>query len=420
MNALPAESSSRKTERFPLWAQIIVGLIVGSFIGAMWPSFGKLLEPIGTAFVKGIKMVIIPLLFAAVTLATYRMGADIKRLGKMGLTAFGWFYLGTGIAMAVGIGLNQLIHPGIGVPIEATGSIPNNLAGSIDWVKFFLDMIPDNVVSVAANHKIIPFLVFCIAFGLSLAAVKERAKPIADILEALLDTMLKMTMGVISFAPFATGAIMAWLFATQGMKMVMALAQLVMAAYLGLLVLTGVFCILLIILGYNPLDTFKKISTGLLLAFATGSSEVTLPSILEALDEMGINYRISAFSIPLGYSFNLDGSAFYQALAVSFLCDVYGVVLDGPTLITILITAVIANKGTANVPSASLVVISLILTTLGLPVEGIAIIAGVDRLIDGVRCVINVFGNVTCTIVLNRLFGKGLSDDADQAESSII
>lgn len=404
-----AESPPAKKERFPLWAQIVVGLIVGCIVGYLWPNVGKVMQPLGLAFVKALKMIIIPLIFAAVTLAIYRMGADLKRLGKMGLTAFAWFYFITGVAITIGIGLNHFFHPAAGVTVQATGNIPQNLATSINWGQFFLDIIPDNVIVVAANHKIIPFLFFCIVFGLALAATKEKAKPMADLLDTLLATMLKLTWGVISFTPLAVAAIMAWVFATQGMAMIMAMAKLIGVLYLGLVIMMVVFWLMVSLLGYNPLKITKDISEALLLGFATCSTEFSLPIFLRIFKKMGIPDPIPAFALPMGYSFNLDGSALYQALAVCFLAEAYGIQLTTPALITLLITLLIANKGTANVPSSSLVVMSVVLTAVGLPVEAIAIVAGVDKLMDMGRTAINVFGNAFAVLLLDKLFGKELA-----------
>lgn len=405
------ESPTDKKQKFPLWAQIIAGLIIGALVGYLWPDFGKTVQPVGTAFIKALKMIIIPLIFASVTLAIYKLGDDIKRLGKMGLAAFAWFYLATGIAIALGITLNQIFHPGTGVAVQATGIIPKDLATSIDWTKFFLDMIPDNVISAAANHKIIPFLFFCITFGLALAGTKEKAKPIADILETLMDTMLRLTMGIIAFAPIATAAIMAWVFATQGLSMILAMAKLIGVLYVGLIIIMIIFWLFTALLGYNPFKITKDISEALLLGFATCSTEFSLPILLRVFTQMGIPYRIPSFALPLGYSFNLDGSAFYQSLAVCFIAEVYGVELTGAALLTLLLTLLIANKGTANVPSSSLVVMSVVLTAVGLPVEAIAIVAGVDRLMDMGRTTINVFGNAFAVLLLNKLYGKELAEE---------
>ncbi len=385
---------------------MVIGLIVGALIGVFWPEFGKHLQPIGTAFIKCIKMIIIPLIFSSVVLGIYHMASDMKNLGRIALLTFGWFYLATFVCALIGIGINQIMHPGVGVSLAATGTIPKDIATSIDWVKFFLDMIPDNVVGVAAAGKILPFLFFCVCFGIALAGIKDRCASFIDMLQVVFETTIRIVNGILVITPFAVAGIMAWVFATQGASMILALSKLILSLYIGLAVVMVIFLVMVWLLGYHPIRMMKYIAEALLLGFATCSCEPTLPVLLEKLEKMGIPPRIPAFCLPLSYTFNLDGSAMYQALAICFIAEAYGVHLSLPTLATILLTALIANKGTANVPSSSLVVMSVILTTIGLPVEAIAILAGVDRLMDMGRTVINVFGNTFVALLLNRFYGN--------------
>ncbi|NLP41583.1 MAG: dicarboxylate/amino acid:cation symporter [Veillonellaceae bacterium] len=405
---MPKSASSK----FPLWLQILVGLVIGCLIGWLWPNFGASLQPIGTAFIKAIKMIVIPLVFSAVTLGIYKMGTDIKQLGRLGLLAFTWFYIATGISIALGICLNFIFHPGAGVALQATGSLPQNLATSINWSKFFLDIIPDNAISAAANQKIIPILFFSITFGLSLASAGEKGRPVVNVLEGIMEAMFKLTKGVVATAPLAVAGIMAWVLATQGGKVLYAMAKLIGTFYIGLLVIVLIFWVLVYFLGHHPFATTKKVMEPLLLGFTTCSSEVTLPVHMQILEKTGIPNKVVSFVIPLGYSFNLDGAALYQSLAVCFLAEAYGIPLDTASILTILVTTLIANKGTANVPSASLVVLAVILTSIGLPVEAIAILAGVDRFMDMGRTMINVFGNTIAALLLHKYGGKGITDAA--------
>jgi DAACS family dicarboxylate/amino acid:cation (Na+ or H+) symporter len=207
-------AESGKKSKFPLWMQILLGLVIGVIIGYAWPAIGAPLQPIGTAFIKAIKMIVMPLVFSAVVLGIYKMGSDLGQLGRLGIIAFVWFYLATGLSVVLGISLNAIFHPAEGISLAATGSIPQNLATSIDWVKFFLDLIPQNIVDAVAKQQIIPTLFFAICFGLSLAAVKEAGKPVVAVLEGVMATMFKLTQGVVATAPVAFAAIMAWVIAT--------------------------------------------------------------------------------------------------------------------------------------------------------------------------------------------------------------
>jgi len=411
-------ANSRTSNKFPLWLKIIVGLIIGVIIGMLWPQFGSSLKFFGDAFIKAIKMIVIPLVFSAVTLGIYKMGTDIKGLGRLGFLAMGWFYFATGATMVLGIGLNMIFHPGRGVDLQATGVVPKNLATSIDWTKFFLDIIPDNVPMAMANQKIIPVLFFAILFALALAKIGKKAQPIVNGLEAILDSMFVLTRWIVGTAPVAVAGIMAWVFATQGGAVITAMAKLIGVLYIGLGVIVIAFMIIVSLLGMNPIKMIKMVSEPLLLAFTTCSAEVTLPSLMQILKRNGISDKVVSFVLPLGYSFNLDGAALYQSLAVCFLAEAYGLNLDAPTIVTILITTLIANKGTAAVPAASLVVLSIILTSIGLPVEAIAILAGVDRFMDMGRTAVNVLGNTVATLLLAK-FGNVVEEDVEVKESFV-
>ena len=405
------EKAPTSKRRFPLWIQILIGLVLGCVIGALRPKLGAALQPFGTVFIKAIKMIVIPLVFSAVTLGIYKMSANFKTLGRLAVLAFGWFYFATGCCVALGIALNAIFHPGAGVALKATGNIPTNLAHSIDWVKFLLDIVPDNIVSAAAQQQIIPTLFFAICFGLALGKAGKITEPVVRVLEGIMQAMFKLTEGIVAYSPVAVAGIMAWVFATQGSAMIFAMAKLIALMYLGLLIVAIAFCIIVSLLGYPPFATIKKVAEPLLLAFTTCSSEVTLPVHMQILERTGIPNKVVAFVLPLGYSFNLDGAALYQSLTVCFLAEAYGLHLDLAAILTILVTTLIANKGTANVPAASLVILAVILTAMKLPVEAIAIVAGVDRFMDMGRTTVNVFGNTCAALILNRFGGKGITDD---------
>ncbi len=406
-----------KSQKIALWIKILIGLAIGCAIGFAWPVFGAKLQPIGTAFIKAIKMIVMPLVFSAVTLGIYKMGSDLKQLGKLGAYAFIWFYLATGFCIVLGITLAVVFQPGAGVDLAAGAAtkLPGHLANSIDWTKFFLDIIPDNVINAMAQQKIIPTLFFAICFGLCLGGMGEKARPVANLLECVMGAMFKLTQGIVATAPVAVAGIMAWVFATQGAKVLIAMAKLIGLMYLGLAVVVIAFLIIVKILGEDPFGLLKKVMEPLLLAFTTCSSEVTLPVHMEILERSGIPNRVVSFVIPLGYSFNLDGAALYQSLCVCFLAQAYGLPLDLPSILTILLTTLIANKGTANVPAASLVVLAVIMGSLGLPLEAMGILVGIDRFMDMGRTTVNVFGNTVAALLLHRVGGKHLEDAVDAA-----
>ncbi|MGL4289485.1 MAG: dicarboxylate/amino acid:cation symporter [Phreatobacter sp.] len=396
--------------RWPLVFQMLLGLAAGLSVGLTWPSFGVSLRPVGTAFVEAVKMIVIPVVFATVTLGIYRMGRELRTLGRVAGICFVYFYLATVISIAIGLGLNALFHPGAGAPLAATGGIPANLAVSVDWVKFFIDMIPSNIIAAMAAQQVLPTLVFSILFGLALATIGEIGRPVVALLEAVTQAMFRITRWITATAPIAIFAIMAWLFASQGLATVVALAKLVAVMYLGLVVLVLVFWLILWLIGEKPIAVTRAIVEPVILGFSTRSSEVTLPVHMEKLQAMGVPNRIVSVVLPLGYAFNRDGSIMYFALAVTFLAEAYGVPLDWSALLTILMVTTIASKGSANVPSGGLVAIAMVLTAIGLPVEALAIIAGVDAFLDMGRTAINVFGN-TVAVKLVQKFSGPLPDE---------
>ncbi|MBV9758125.1 MAG: cation:dicarboxylase symporter family transporter, partial [Alphaproteobacteria bacterium] len=205
--------SDRISLALPL--QMLAGLLIGLVLALLWPSLAAALQPIGTAFIEAIRMVIIPLLVASVTLGTYKMGTDIRQLGRVAAVSFGWFYFASFCAIVIALVLDGLFHPGRGVDLVPTGKIPANLAVSIDWVKFLLDLIPSNIVAVMASGKLLPTLVFSVLFGVALAGIGERAKPVADLLEGILHAMFRLTRWIVALSPLAILALMGFLFATQ-------------------------------------------------------------------------------------------------------------------------------------------------------------------------------------------------------------
>jgi dicarboxylate/amino acid:cation (Na+ or H+) symporter, DAACS family len=394
--------------------KMLAGLALGLLVGLVWPSVGKTLQPVGTAFIQAVQMIVIPLIFSAVTLGVHRMGENARQLGRVAVVAFGWFYFATLLAVLVGLGLNGLFHPGVGANLVPTGSVPPNLALSVDWTKYVLDLIPTNIVAAMAAQRVLPTLVFAVLFGLGLARIgRDTARPVIMLLEAVMAAMFRVTGWIIATAPFAIFAIMAWLFATQGLHTIAALARLIGLMYVGLLAMTACFWVVLALLREKPFVITRQVLEPLLLAFTTRSSEVTLPVHMETLERIGVPNKVVSLVLPLGYSFNLDGSALYITLAVTFLAEAYHLQLTWSSELTILVTSMIASKGIANIPSGGLIALATVLTAIGLPVEAIAIVAGVDVFMDMGRTALNVFGNTVAVKLVQKLGGLGATDTPD-------
>ena len=398
-------TTTGKRRPISLPIQMVLGLVLGVAFGFLAPQFAQALAPVGTAFVQAIKMIVVPLVFTAITLGIYQMGNSAKQLGKVSVISLLYFFIATVVAIVIGLALNGMFHPGVGVNLSHTAELPKNLNTTVNWTKFFLDMIPSNVVAAMAGTNLLPVLVFAVLLGLALASTGSRAKPLVDVLDALMGAVFKLTGWIIALSPIAIFAIIAWLFSTQGMHTILALLKLVLVMYLGLGVLLVLFALLMLAIGEHPLQTAKAVSEPVILAFATRSSEATLPLHMEKLVEMGVPKAVASVVLPLGYAFNRDGSIMYFALAVGFLADAYNIPLDPSTLLSIIVVTTLASKGSANVPSGGLVAIAMVLTTIGIPVEALAIIAGVDAFLDMGRTAVNVVSNTVAVKLVMRWAG---------------
>ena len=409
-------TKTSKKRPIPLPIQMVLGLVLGIVFGFLAPHFSQALAPVGTAFVQAIKMIVVPLVFTAITLGIYQMGNSAKQLGKVSVISLLYFFIATVVAIIIGLALNGMFHPGVGVNLSHTAELPKNINTTVNWTKFFLDMIPSNVFAAMSGTNLLPVLVFAVLLGLALASTGSRAKPLVDVLDALMGAVFKLTGWIIALSPIAIFAIIAWLFSTQGMHTILALLKLVLVMYLGLGVLLVLFAILMLCIGEQPLKIAKAVSEPVILAFATRSSEATLPLHMEKLVEMGVPKAVASVVLPLGYAFNRDGSIMYFALAVGFLADAYNIPLDPSTLLSIIVVTTLASKGSANVPSGGLVAIAMVLTTIGIPVEALAIIAGVDAFLDMGRTAVNVVSNTVAVKLVMRWAGIAYEPTEETAE----
>jgi dicarboxylate/amino acid:cation (Na+ or H+) symporter, DAACS family len=380
--------------------QILLSIAFGLAIGKLWPSFGTAVEPLGSVFIQGIKMIVIPLVFTTVTLGAYKMGRQIEQLGRIAFVAFSLFFAATLVATALGLMLNHLLHPGLGTSLVLGSNIDHEIKISMDWNKFLLESMPSNVIADMAAQKVLPTLIFSLLFGLALGRLGTQARPVAQLLESLAQAMFLITKWIVAVAPIAVFAIMAWLAARHGKATLLSLARLIGTMYLGLGMIAALFAATLSLVGKRPLHVARKMVEPLLLAFTMRSMEVAFPLQLQKLEQLGVPNRIAAIVLPLGYSFNLTGSAMYIALACTFLADTYGVRLDSGSLATILFTTLIASKGIANVPAGALVALATVLAAVGLPADAIALITGIDIFLDMGRTAINFIGNTVAVLLV--------------------
>ena len=417
-SAMPTAGPRRSLWSRTLPAQMLAGLVIGCLLGFLFPDFGKALLPFGQAFIKALRMIVIPLVFASITLGIYNMGRELSVLGRIVGIAFIWFFAATGVCILCGLAINAVFHPGVGADLSIVGQVPANAGLKINLVQFLLDLVPVNIVSAMAEQKILQVLLFGVLFGAALASIGPVGDDIARVLAGVQAAMMKMVRWIIALAPLAVTAVMAWLFATQGAGVLIALGKLVGSLYVGLVLVIMLMSLVLIAIGHNPLAVMRKIAEPLLLAFTTRSSETTLPIHMEILERMGVPNKVVSTVIPLGYAFNQDGTSLYISLAVAFVVEAHHIALDLPTMLTIIVTGLIATKGMGNVSGGGLIAATTVLVALGLPLESVAILAAIDVFMDMGRTTVNVFGNTVAVLLVDRFGGMAETPAASSAAES--
>ncbi len=409
MSGPAAESSPAGSGRFPgLTTQIFLGLVTGIVLGAVWPEIGVAIRPLADLFLRMIKMIIAPLIFSTLVVGIAGTG-DLRAVGRIGVKAILWFELATTVALAIGLALVNLLQPGAGVMLtHADTSSVAAMAGQQQsgW-DILLHMVPTSVVDAMAKGDILQVVVFSSFFGVALAAIGPRGTPVVTFLDAVAQVMFRFTGYVMRFAPLGVMAALAATVGGKGLGILWTLGKLVFTMYLGLVI----FVILVIggaaLVARVPFLAFvRAIREPFLIAFTTASSEAALPKSLEVMERFGVPKRIASFVLPTGYSFNLDGSTLYLSVASIFVAQLAGVHLSIGQQLVMMLTLMVTSKGVAGVPRASLVILAATLTTFNLPLEGAAILLGVDQLLDMGRTAVNVMGNCLATVVVARWEGE--------------
>ena len=399
-----------------LTIRILIGLVLGIITGVavnLWFPAGDPLQAqvadylklLPDVFLHLIKMIIAPLVFATLVTGIAGMG-DSSALGRIGGRALAWFITASLISILVGLLLVNFFQPGVGLQFKAGGDIGQLATSDFTFRHFVLEVFPTSMVDAMAKNNVLQILVFSLFFGVALSALRERGAILVEGLDALAQVMMRATDYVMRFAPLAVFGAMASVIALRGFGIVLTYAALMSEFYFGLLILwTILFGMAALVLKKRAVTLARYIREPVILAFSTASSESALPRLFEQLDRFGVPRRISGFVLPLGYSFNLDGSMMYTSFATVFIAQAYGIHLSAGQQIAMLLTLMVTSKGIAAVPRASLVVIAATLTQFGLPVEGIALILGVDTFLDMGRTATNVVGNAVATAVITKWEG---------------
>lgn len=426
----PLEESSVKKNKLP--RRIAIGIALGVLVGWACHHFAgseqsakeiaSYFSMVTDIFLRMIKMIIAPLVFATLVGGIASMG-NSRSVGRIGLRAMAWFVTASVISLAIGMGLVNLFQPGAGLNMEVVQHAASPVVNTGDFsLKVFISHVfPRSIAEAMANNEILQIVVFSLFFGFALAGVKRAGyTTIVDGIEELAKVMFKVTDFVMAFAPIGVFAAIASAITTQGLGLIVDYGKLIAEFYLGIVIL---WCVLFaagyMFLGRSVFTLGKLIREPVLLAFSTASSESAYPKTMEALEKFGAPKRVSSFVLPLGYSFNLDGSMMYQAFAIMFIAQAYNVDLSFTQQLLILLTLMITSKGMAGVARASVVVVAATLPMFNLPEAGILLILGIDQFLDMARTATNVVGNSIATAVVAKSEPHEEAEDAPGTESPL-
>lgn len=392
-------------KKLSLSTYIILGLVLGIIVGAVAPDLGVAMKPLGDIFIRMIKMIVVPLIFFSLIMGIAGTG-DFSKLGRLGGKAIIWFEVATTIALLIGLVVVNLLEPGVGVQIqhgvtEAVEKAAN--AKPLDHIQMIVNIVPTNIVDAMARADMLEIIFFACIFAIAAAKAGKNGQKVIELSKDITHIMFNVTHFVMKVSPIGIFGAIAHTVGMYGLEVLVPLLKLVGTLYFA----TIIFLIILILAAsavtkVNIFKFLKVIKEPMLLAFTTSTSEAALPIAMEKLERIGLPKHIVSFVLPLGYTFNLDGSTLYSAVAVIFIGQVYNVPLPLELQIVILLTLMISTKGIAGVPGAALIVIAGTAAAFNIPVEGIAIILGVDRVLDMARTMCNVTGNCIAGLVVSR------------------
>ena len=401
----PAKPRRGLTLTQQIFIGLLLGIVVGGLVDAFHPEWAIYFRPFSQLFLRLIKMVIAPLIFA--TLVAGIAGAGhFKVVGRMGLRAIIYFEIVTTLALIIGLVAVNITKPGVGVNLPM-GQGSEITAKAQTWDQILLHVVPESVIDAMAKGDVLQIVVFSLFFGIALGMIGEKGRPVLAWCEAVAETMFKFTNIVMHYAPIGVGAAIAYTVGHGGLGVLYNLAWLVATLYMALAVLIlGVFLPIALMFKVPLRKFIRAVKEPAVIAFSTTSSEAALPRAMEVLERLGVPRRIVSFVLPLGYSFNLDGTTLYLSLAAVFVAQAAGVQLTVGQQITMLLTLMLTSKGVAGVPRASLVILAGTLASYGLPLEGVTLILGVDELMDMARTMTNVIGNCLATVVIAKWEGE--------------
>ncbi len=411
--------TKKEKKKMGLSTKIFIALITGAIAGVLIHYFmpsgyfrntvlvNGILYVLGNGFIRLMQMLVVPLVFCSLVCGSMAIG-DTKTLGKVGVKTIIFYLVTTALAICLALGVASIISPGIGMDVSNVETSPVPDAEKVSMVDTLLNIIPVNIFNSLSNGDMLPIIVFALFTGVLLAKLGNNTSTVANFFSQWNDIMMEMTMSIMKVAPIGVFCLIAKTFSLIGFDAFLPMLKYMLCVMLALaLQCFGVYQILLFIFTrLNPIRFIKKFFPVMMFAFSTSTSNATIPMSIETLHKkMGVSKQISSFTIPLGATINMDGTSIMQGVAVIFIAQAYNIPLSASAICTVIATATIASIGTAGVPSVGLVTLSMVLTLVGLPTEGIALIMGIDRILDMLRTAVNITGDAVCTTIVSKQQG---------------
>lgn len=378
---------------------VIVGLIAGA---ESIPWIKAWIAPIGTMFINLIKMMIVPVVFASLVVGVTSLG-DTKKLGRMGVKVVALYLLTTAVAIVIGFGIAGIVQPGVGMDIAGATAPKVKEAPSV--MQVFVNMIPSNPVSSMAKAEILPIIVFSLFVGIGITKAGKKGEGLIGFFDSVAEVSYKIIAMIMELAPYGVFALLLPVVAANGPKVLLPLLSVILAVFIGCVIhAVAVYSSLASVLGkINPVKFFKGMSEAMLIAFTTCSSAAALPiNMKNCQEKLGVSREVSSFVLPLGATINMDGTALYMGVCSLFIANAFGIDLTGGQMMMIVFTGTLASIGTAGVPGAGLIMLAMVLQSVGLPMEGLALVAGIDRVLDMCRTCLNITGDGAVTVVINE------------------
>ena len=391
-------------KKLKLWQKVIIGMVLGILFGIFGGEYAQDLKPFGDVFLNMIKMVVVPLILFSILNGVTNV-SDASTFGRLGTRAFLMYVLTTAFAVTIGLTFANIFEPGIGLTIDLTN--PHEHQENNTLKDLFVNIIPSNPIKAMAEGKTLQIVVFAFFTGFALILIGDKGREVKNLISSCTHLVFKMIQLVIQLTPYGVFAIMSWVVADYGIEVMLHLGKFILVVVGALFVQYILFGVMLLLFArVNPLPFYKKMLTTQALAMATSSSKATLPTAISELrNKVGVSKGSASFILPLGAAVNMDATAIYLGICAVFFAQIFGINLDFNHYIILVLTATIGSIGAAGFPGGSMVMMGMVLSSVGLPLEGIGVILGVDRILEMIRTMINITGDCTVTLIVDKMEG---------------